>query len=501
MLRRCAALYAALSCAVLSSGDEYSPEDTLMLLPLVTLEKNALEEWLSENDHWPTADNPVTTKHVKARISAALFSRKHYATLPAEVEEHPSAADFPGFVPSDAPRITKTVVIDKSIPRWHSTGSYVPPGELVTVRLPKADGMSAVIGPHTDAISAKPTWRRMPLVSRDFPLSDGDTHIASSFGGLVYIANPESTSGSVAVEIEGVVEAPYYVLGETSNREWRKRIRDAPAPWAEIAGRNMIVTTPSEHVRDLRDPSEVARAWDRKVELAAELAGWRDATVDGSQERFIVDRQIVAGYMHAGYPLMAHLDQGSNLVNKDVLWCTDSTGSWGFYHEVGHNFQNMDWTFDGTMEVTVNLFSLYIYEHLCGVPVKEQPRGSPYFVRQQLKEYDFSNPNFEKWKESFWVALSMYTLLQHAFGWDAYHLVFAEYGDLPEEERPKTDDEKRNQWLVRFSRTVGHNLGPYFEAWGVPTSQEARDSISELPVWMPEELLGESLTSGSGGRL
>jgi hypothetical protein len=34
--------------------------------------------------------------------------------------------------------------------------------------------------------------------------------------------------------------------------------------------------------------------------------------------------------------------------------------------------------------------------------------------------------------------------------------------------------------------TVGRNLGPFFEAWGVPTSPEARQSLADLPAWMPE---------------
>ena len=52
---------------------------------------------------------------------------------------------------------------------------------------------------------------------------------------------------------------------------------------------------------------------------------------------------------------------------------------------------------------------------------------------------------------------------------------------------PKTDDEKRDQWMVRFSRATGKNLGPFFQTWGVPTSQAARDSIQEMPGWMPAD--------------
>ena len=39
---------------------------------------------------------------------------------------------------------------------------------------------------------------------------------------------------------------------------------------------------------------------------------------------------------------------------------------------------------------------------------------------------------------------------------------------------------------ARVSRAVGKDLGPFFDAWGVPTSHAARDSIKDLPRWMPE---------------
>ncbi|MGA2498928.1 MAG: M60 family metallopeptidase, partial [Tepidisphaeraceae bacterium] len=73
-----------------------------------------------------------------------------------------------------------------------------------------------------------------------------------------------------------------------------------------------------------------------------------------------------------------------------------------------------------------------------------------------------------------------------AFGWDAYKKVFKEYRDLPRNERPRTEQEKHDQWMVRFSKATGRNLGPFFQAWGVPTSEQARKSIEGLPAWMPE---------------
>ena len=441
-----------------------------------------------EGTRWPSAKHPVEESDVVARLVATRFVSEHHRTPPQSVRAHPAATDFPGSVPTDAPRLTRSLIIDTTVPRWHSTGLYAAPGDLVTVTVPTRvanGGFFVRIGAHSDRIWRRPTWKRMPQISYRFPISASRTRVANAFGGLIYIEVPKKNPGfgRITVEIEGAVAAPLFVLGETDPAVWRAEIRHAPAPWAEIAGRNMIVTTRSSEVRGLDDPTAVAETWDRVLDLAAELAAW-PPNARSSPERFVVDRQISAGSMHSGYPLMAHLNHQSNLVDAEHI---RSEGNWGFFHEVGHNHQHKDWTFAGTTEVTVNLFTLYIYEFLCGIPMVdgEFPGRRKRSWATLMASYDFDNPTFEHWKEKAFLALIMYAQMQQAFGWDAYRQVFATYRALPNDERPKNDDEKRDQWLVRFSRTVGRNLGPFFEAWGIPTSKAARDSIADLPVWMP----------------
>jgi hypothetical protein len=160
-------------------------------------------------------------------------------------------------------------------------------------------------------------------------------------------------------------------------------------------------------------------------------------------------------------------------------------GQWGLFHETGHNHQSADWTFAGTSEVTVNLFSLYVYKTVCGLEPKSIEVLVPDARTKRIRTYFSNGCNFEKWKLDPWLGLEMYIQMVEAFGWDSYKKVFADYHLLPENEHPKTDDDKRDQWMVRFSRIVGKNLGPFFEAWAVPTSRTARDSIADLPVWMP----------------
>ena len=471
--------------AILYDMSEANPDLADALLDPAQI---ALVDRNDPNRRWPSADQPVGKADVVTQLASVLFVLDH-SYIPAEsVRAHPAAADFPGPVPADAPRITRNLTIDTSVPRWHSTGLYAAPGELVTVTVPAevatADGFGVRVGAHSDRIWRRPEWTRMPAISRYFPIYETETLVANAFGGLIYVDVPADAGlGNVTVQVKGAVAAPLFVLGKTDLKEWRDEIRHAPAPWAEIAGRNMIVTTDAREVRHLDDPTAVAEAWDRALDFSAELAAW-PSPARSSPERFVVDRQISVGYMHSGYPLMAHLDQQANLVNSEHLI---SECNWGFYHEVGHNHQEDDWTFDGTVEVTVNLFTLYVYEFLCGIPVDDMRfHGSHQSWSDLMALYDFDDPDFDLWKREPFLALIMYAQMQQAFGWDSYRQVFATYRSLSDVERPKSDDEKRDQWLVRFSRQVGRNLGPFFEAWGVPTSQAARDSIVDLPVWMPD---------------
>jgi hypothetical protein len=42
-----------------------------------------------------------------------------------------------------------------------------------------------------------------------------------------------------------------------------------------------------------------------------------------------------------------------------------------------------------------------------------------------------------------------------------------------------------DQWLIRFSNEVGRDLGPFFQTWGMPLSNEAIQQVKGKPVWMP----------------
>jgi hypothetical protein len=432
----------------------------------------------------PTAKQPVKQENLAARLLVTLQGRE-LRRLPTDTARpHPAADTFPGGVPQDAPRLAgQSRTIQTRVPDWHSTGLYAAPGETLTIQIPESaikQGLRLRIGAHKDVNWNLSSWTRFPEITRSVPLEAAMTRLANPFGGAVYVEVPaNSRLGEVTVRISGAVAAPHYVLGRTSLEDWRQSIRRAPGPWAELESSKLIVTVPSSVVRELGDPEALMKVWDQVLDLDADLAGIPRQRL--RPERIVTDQQIVAGYMHAGYPIMTWMDQTRNFVDRDHLL----KGNWGILHELGHNHQVSDWTFAGTGEVTCNLFTLYVLDMLCTGKAEHQKKFTPEAMLQTHAAYVKGGARFEQWQADAFLALVMYVQLRDGFGWEAYRKVFAEYRSLPAEQRPKSEQDKRDQWMLRFSRTVNKNLGPFFQAWGIPVSAPALASVAKLPPWMP----------------
>ncbi len=435
-----------------------------------------------------TLETPLGPKDALARVLLTL-QLERLPSLPAhQVHAHPSAARFPGVVPREAPRVVRRVDVDPRIPGWQSTGLYAVPGARLEVSIPGPAttlGLAIRIGAHKDRLWQKPKWKRAPEVTLQAPLGEERARLVSAFGGLVYIDVPRPREADpFSVCISGAVEAPFFRLGRTDPEAWRAKIRFYPAPWAELASDKVVLTVPSRVIRKLDDPQRLMRFWDRVLDACADLATRPHARK--RPERYVADVQISAGWMHAGYPIMTHLPTAEVMVSVDKI---KAKGAWGLFHEMGHNHQSRDWTFSGTGEVTVNLFTLYVQDKVLGKRGKGFMPGPKRDAKwaNDWAAYRATGPDFAHWKRKPFLALIPYVQLQEAFGWTTYKKVFAEYRRLRPKHRPKTDAQKRDQWLTRFSRNAGKNLGPFFQTWGIPTSDEARAKIADLPVWMPED--------------
>jgi len=452
------------------------PSTDTLLLP-------EIQKVVAENpaaNLFPKAGAAVKQSQILARLNVAIETRKAIAATPDAPLACPMAVEFPGSPSDGATAVTKKLSIDPNTPRWHSTGLYAKAGDVIDVSFPAFavnQNLKVRIGCHTDQLWHLKEWKRAPQIAVSVPVTTQTLKVTSAFGGLIYIDVPDKNRlKPFEITIRGGIPAPRFVMGETTEEEWKTQ-RTLPGPWAEIGSEKLIITIPSESIRQYDDPAALMTFWDQVLDACADLA--TIPVERASPERIVTDVQISAGYLHAGYPIMGPTSTIKELLDVQTL---RSKGNWGYYHELGHNHQKPEWTWDGLGEVTVNLFTMYALDTL-------NP-GASHHSEVQIERQKKMVVEFEKTGQldGPFPMLIPYTQLRMEFGWEPFKKVFAEYRALPENERPKTLQEKKDQWLIRFSRAANRNLGPFYEYWKLGNSEEARQAVSNLPAWDPPRL-------------
>ena len=429
--------------------------------------------------------NPATRRRLVQQI------RDYLVLPPAQVRAHPSATDYPGVAPADSARITKEVTV--AVPtagtsnRWISTGLYANAGEVVTVspmQPPNRVFFEIRIGCHVDEKISNydPEWLRFPVLSRSFSVTEPETPVASAFGGQIFVQvdnwseDPAVAGMKLKVRIANAVQAPYFVLGETTRKQW-KTLREAPAPWGELAGNGVIFHFPSAMLRGMDDPSKLMEWWNNAVDLEDELVAWPTRTVP---ERIVFERQMSGNWGHSGYPIMMDAAAAEGALDLASL---RKDGDWGIFHEIGHNHQSNDWTFTENplleqTEVTVNFFSLWCMEKLVAKPLgtgHPAIEGRELFAR--LDERFGATPSNDAFEQ-----LAPIVVLIQQYGSEPLHKTLASYQtspiakDLPEAER-------QAEFVRRYSLNANADLSHFFKKSGFTVPQKLSRELKSLPAF------------------
>ncbi|NWV87294.1 TCAF2 factor, partial [Machaerirhynchus nigripectus] len=376
-----------------------------------------------------------------------------------------------------------TVEIDGTNPgktAWRSTGLYLPEGHTAVITCPclvVGAGLKVQVGCHTDDLSQAKELKRAPVVIRTCDVACQKQSISCLWGGLIYIVVPaKSVLGNVPITVEGAVRAPFFKLGETCERQWEACIRHYPAPWAELAVENLILTVPSDSIRHMENPRPLLTLWNEIMVAISKLAAI--PAKFPRPERIVTDVQISCGWMHAGYPIMGHLDSVKEMLDVKHM---QTTGLWGPIHELGHNQQQQAWEFPPhTTEATCNLWSVYVHEEVLGIPRHQAHQAlRPQCRKERIKNYLKKGAQLKDW--NVWTALETYLQLQEGFGWDPFTHLFSDYQKMAT--IPKDNTSKMNLWSRKFSQQVNKNLAPFFTAWGWPIKKELSVELSSLPSW------------------
>lgn len=462
----------------------------------------------------PTPATPVTGGF---NMAALNWEAETLLNTPvAEITAHPTAAALYGAIPPGADRSAQTVTVDTGRNRWLSTGLYAFPGEPVTLVFPPelvGQGFSVRLNGHVDRLpTSSSAWKRVPYgISRSFPITTNTVTVAGAFGGAIYLDLGKGLPldlGTFDVEITGAIRAPYFVLGKTTDASWTAGIRDYPAPYAEMECEGVIMSVPSSWIRKLDNPTDLMNFWNEVVARQDWVAAHE--TLRTSPERINFDVQISVGYLHSGYPQQGPSDyeilyiQGvgqSRVVNLKEL---KKEGSWGWFHELGHQMQlrpdesvrsySSAYTFAGDIEVTCNIFANAALEHVVPSPPLSGWGWSAHpdeVMRRAITTVsDESAATFDE-KDPY----PFYFQLADGFGWETYRSVMAVYFENFAQDTAAnlTNQQKKDLWLQRWSEVSGYNMVPYMvDQWKLEVSQEAIDTVNAmtdgngepLPHWM-----------------
>ncbi|GIN69835.1 hypothetical protein J14TS2_03100 [Bacillus sp. J14TS2] len=468
--------------------------------PLLEQMKNDLTEF---EVTWPfvKSDYPYSSSLLAYQVSAA--------SLDVNGEKSPYANHFPGAVPQDADMIdNKEVVVDFDYAdlsylrmgyppgTWMSTELYAPAGEIITIDVPEGvEDLYVQVGSHTDVLTGKPTWSRMPVVALQQKLEPGENQIKSPYGGLIYLIPKTAKSGFTApIEISGGVSTPTFVKGETTNEEWHRTVKNNPAPWGEIIGEHVIFTLPKETLLELENPAEIIEHWDQVTASYDEFVGIDPALPLPHKgldrpHRYVADVQISAGYMHAGYPIMIPIDPAAaHVVDPELAL----ERGWGFWHEMGHEYQQNSWKWGDLTEVSVNIYTLYIQEKFTDVQrlIEKSEDGKSHYDR--ALEFVADPSTTKKYTDlELMDQLVFFKQLQLAFGWDFYTDLHIAYREMDEKELPSTDQEKKDLLLYMTSKQSGYNLVSLFQKWGWSITDNGQAKVDALDLPDPEVAIWE----------
>ncbi|WP_163834950.1 M60 family metallopeptidase [Spartinivicinus ruber] len=469
---------------------------TLQNLPLPV---NTLLTYLDKDLNYPfdrLTERPYT--QVLAYIDSVT---KDLSTNQSAAAGH----DVMGIVPTDAVSTVKTLAFDfnqehsdwvrtsRTAPFWLSTGLYARAGETIVIEVAspsdqtmakgQASHIEVRVNGHTDNIATEKNrkkWARPPQVSFTQALKVGRNTINAPYGGLIYLttSHKQYRQAQANITIKNAVKAPYFKLGEHSNAQWNSEIKHYPAPWGEIHSGNMIVLLSKQQLQQIEDVEAYAKAWQQLTNNTYQLMGLGKDKPEPHKtpslpNRFHSDLTISAGWMHAGYPIMAPLEAKLEKYSN-VL-------GWGPFHELGHNYQQRDWMLPGTMEVTVNLFSLYQQDQF-GQPSRLAAQKTYDKVLKKLNE----GKGWNDIKDLF-ERLAFYHQFALAYGWDFYTELYSQTRELYHQRGyAKTKGQSAADYLlIMGSKIAKEDLRRYFEKWQITVSDEAKQQVAHMELPMP----------------
>ncbi|MGL4992312.1 MAG: M60 family metallopeptidase [Sarcina sp.] len=258
-----------------------------------------------------------------------------------------------------------------------SLGLYANPGDKIVVYVDSDNVTKMPSLVTTQHIGHWSNWRRNIQLKPGkniitIPeIYDAGWSVKTNKGGPIYISNPytKEEQGNIAIRIEGGKKYPVFKEGDNidnfinelklAKQEVDNDKSGKVIDVVEIIGRRELFTLRTNGVYDAivtknKNPEKILNAWNKSIDEILEFNGLNgeSKTRNGSNlyETFRVMQPFAFMYA-AGDHIGFQEAQQSSLLDLNSI----ESGSWGFFHEIGHNFEVSDMSWQ---EISTNLMPI-----------------------------------------------------------------------------------------------------------------------------------------------
>ncbi|MGW6184663.1 M60 family metallopeptidase [Bacillus mycoides] len=356
---------------------------------------------------------------------------------------------------------------------YEPTGLYAKPNEQITINVEGNQDIQAYIGTY----SYDASWREDSKI-KSFTLKPGINTIQSPNGGMIYFYNKQQGGAIRTTVTTGGTTTPFFELGKHTKQDLINMLDQYPNAHAvELKGERVLITASPARVKKYllgsnTDPVQLLKKMDEATRIQDKVAGLSEEQVDKHYVHYVEENHSPDYYMYA-YPYRtAYVGDAIQYVLDINKFVKDG---WGPWHEAGHLRQQWPWNFYNMTEVQNNIYSLSV-EKAFNQPSNLEKSGIYPKAFQYLEQ---TNKNYDEISDVF-VKLVMLWQLQLAYGEDFYPNLHQLYRDMPSNELPPTDENKKQLFMISASKVAKQNLIPFFEKWGLRPNNDTIQKVTAL---------------------
>ncbi|PGB73919.1 S-layer protein [Bacillus wiedmannii] len=356
---------------------------------------------------------------------------------------------------------------------YEPTGLYAKPNEQITINVEGNQDIQVYIGTY----SYDASWREDSKI-KSFTLKPGINTIQSPNGGMIYFYNKQQ-GGTIRTTITtGGTTTPFFELGKHTKQDLINMLDQYPNAHAvELKGERVLITASPARVKKYllgsnTDPVQLLKKMDEATRIQDKVAGLSEEQVDKHYVHYVEENHSPDYYMYATSYRTAYVGDAIQYVLDINKFVKDG---WGPWHEAGHLRQQSPWKFYNMTEVQNNIYSLSV-EKAFNQPSNLEKSGIYPKAFQYLEQ---TNKNYDEISDVF-VKLVMLWQLQLAYGEDFYPKLHQLYRDMPSNEIPQTDENKKQLFMISASKVAKQNLIPFFEKWGLRPNNDTIQKVAAL---------------------